>query len=494
MLHGGNAMSNPIGFLFIKLTKPEKKLSSSALARIQIYFRHYFMDHFDYKNGFLHAEDVSLTQLAAEVGTPFYCYSTETFRRHYRIFNEGLEGDSISGRVLTEAVALSAERPEIERGAKCSLIGLQRMVCFAVKANGSIGVLATLGAEGAGADVVSEGEIRLALAAGIPAEKIVFSGVGKQPSEMKFALEQGIFQFNVESLPELEALSEVAVSLGKEAGIALRVNPDVNPGTHAKISTGQKESKFGIPMEQALEVYARARDLPGISVQGVSVHIGSQLTTLEPFRNAFLRVRSLVEALRSAGHTITTVDLGGGLGIPYEQQGDAPPLPLAYGAMVREVMAGIDATLIFEPGRLIAGNAGILVAKVIYVKETLGISYLIVDAAMNDLIRPSLYDAYHEIVPVEQKPGQGVMVADIVGPVCETGDIFARKREMAAVQAGDLIAFRSAGAYGASMSSTYNARLLAPEVMVNGADYAVIRPRPSYEDMLSSQRIPAWLS
>lgn len=421
------------------------------------------MDHFTYKNGVLHAEDIDLTQLAGEVGTPFYCYSAATFARHYRVFDD-------------------------------ALAGLEHKICFAVKANSNIGVLATLAHLGAGADVVSEGEIRLALAAGIAPGDIVFSGVGKQPAEMRFALEQGIFQFNVESYPELEALSREAAALGKTAGIAVRVNPDVNPGTHAKISTGQKESKFGIPMEQALDVYRRAAELPGIRVQGVSVHIGSQLVTLEPFRHAFMRVRSLVEALRSAGHTITTVDLGGGLGIPYDQQQGAPPLPVAYGQMVREVMSGIDATLIFEPGRLIAGNAGILVTRVIYVKEALGQIYVIVDAAMNDLLRPSLYDAYHEIVPVVQEAGQGRIVADIVGPVCETGDSFATAREIANVKPGDLIAFRSAGAYGAVMASTYNARLLAPEVLVNGAQKTLVRSRPRYEEMIAAQRIPEWLS
>lgn len=421
------------------------------------------MDHFTYKNGVLHAEDIDLTQLAGEVGTPFYCYSAATFARHYRVFDD-------------------------------ALAGLEHKICFAVKANSNIGVLATLAHLGAGADVVSEGEIRLALAAGIAPGDIVFSGVGKQPAEMRFALEQGIFQFNVESYPELEALSREAAALGKTAGIAVRVNPDVNPGTHAKISTGQKESKFGIPMEQALDVYRRAAELPGIRVQGVSVHIGSQLVTLEPFRHAFMRVRSLVEALRSAGHTITTVDLGGGLGIPYDQQQGAPPLPVAYGQMVREVMSGIDATLIFEPGRLIAGNAGILVTRVIYVKEALGQIYVIVDAAMNDLLRPSLYDAYHEIVPVVQEAGQGRIVADIVGPVCETGDSFATAREIANVKPGDLLAFRSAGAYGAVMASTYNARLLAPEVLVNGAQKTLVRSRPRYEEMIAAQRIPEWLS
>ncbi len=421
------------------------------------------MDHFSYQNGILHAEAVNLTELANTVGTPFYCYSTATFERHYQVFDEALEG-------------------------------LPRKICFAVKACSNVAVLATLARLGCGADVVSEGEIRQTLAAGIAPENIVFSGVGKQESEMRFALEQGIFQFNVESLPELEALSQVATELGTQANIAVRVNPDVNPQTHAKISTGQKESKFGIPMEQALEVYAQARALPGIVVQGVSVHIGSQLTSLEPFHNAFLRVRALVEALRGAGHTITTVDLGGGLGIPYESQTNAPPLPVAYGAIVRETMQNIQATLLFEPGRLIAGNAGILVTRVIYVKQTLGQTYVIVDAAMNDMLRPSLYDAYHEIVPVEEAKAGQTMLADIVGPVCETGDTFATARRIANVEPGDLLAFRSAGAYGAVMGSTYNARLLTPEVMVKEGEFSIIRPRPSYEDMLAAQRLPVWLS
>ncbi len=421
------------------------------------------MDYFQYKDAVLHAEDIDITSLAGVVQTPFYCYSTATFARHYQVFNDGLEG-------------------------------LERLVCFAVKANSNIGVLATLAAQGCGADVVSEGEVRLALAAGIAPEKIVFSGVGKQEREMAFALSKGIFQFNVESLPELETLSRVAVSLNKEAAIAFRVNPDVNPETHAKISTGQKESKFGIPMEQAMGAYARAAELPGIKAQGVSVHIGSQLTSLEPFRNAFKRVRSLVEELRAAGHAITTIDLGGGLGIPYEQKASAPPLPQAYGDIVRDVMQGMDATFIFEPGRLIAGNAGLLVTKVIYVKESPETTYVIVDAAMNDLLRPSLYDAYHEIVPVEQAEHAEPVTVDIVGPVCETGDTFASARELPPVKAGDLLAFRSAGAYGAVMSSTYNARLMTPEVLVRGSDYAIIRPRPDYDEMLGTQRMPAWLA
>ncbi len=420
------------------------------------------MDHFQYRDGVLYAEDVALPEIAADVGTPFYCYSSATLVRHYEVFDQ----------------ALSA----LEK----------RMVCFAVKANSHVGVLATLARAGAGADVVSEGEIRQALVAGIPASRIVFSGVGKKPSEMRFALEAGIFQFNVESLPELHALSEQAVALGAEASIALRVNPDVNPETHAKISTGQKESKFGIPMEQALEVYATAASLPGIRVQGVSVHIGSQLTVLEPFRNAFLRVRALVEELRAAGHAIEVIDLGGGLGIPYTR-GNEPPLPDAYGAIVTEVMDGMDATFVFEPGRMIAGNAGIMVSEVIYVKQGAERNYLIVDAGMNDLVRPSMYDAHHDIVPVLEARQAETMVADVVGPVCETGDIFAKDREVAAVSPGDLVAFRSAGAYGAVMSGVYNSRPLIPEVLVHGAQYEVIRRRPSYEDMLGKQIMPTWL-
>ena len=419
------------------------------------------MDHFSYSHGILQAESCSLTVLADQVGTPFYCYSTATLQRHFQVMHE----------------ALSALNP---------------MICFAVKANSNLAVLATLAGAGSGADVVSEGEIRLALAAGIPAGKIVFSGVGKTREEMAYALEQGIYQFNVESWPEVETLHEVASGMNTQAAIAFRVNPDVEPGTHAKISTGQKASKFGIPVTQAIEFYDRAATLPGIKIQGVSVHIGSQLTRLEPFREAYQRLRRLVEQLRQAGHAIEVIDLGGGLGIPYCRE-EQPPLPTDYGAMVCEVFDGCAGQYVFEPGRLIAGNAGILVTKVIYVKESEGRRYVIVDAAMNDLLRPTLYEAHHEMVPVVQQEAGHTITADIVGPVCESGDFFAKDVELPEVQEGDLLAFRSAGAYGAVMSSTYNTRLLIPEILVNGRDYAVVRPRPTYEEILAQQQMPGWL-
>ncbi len=419
------------------------------------------MDFFQYKDGVLHAEDVSLPALANEVGTPFYCYSSETLKRHYRVFADGLSG-------------------------------LNPRICFAVKSNSNIAVLATLGKEGAGADVVSEGEIRLALAAGIPADRIVFSGVGKTREEMHYALQQNLFQFNVESWPEVMMLNEVAESLGVVAPVALRVNPDVEAGTHAKISTGHKASKFGISIAEAKRIFAQADQLKGLSLHGVSVHIGSQLTSLEPFRAAFLRVKSFVAELRAAGHTISTIDLGGGLGVPYQKMQE-PPLPASYGALVKEIFSDEKAQLVFEPGRLISGNAGILVTQVIYVKEAEEGTFVIVDAAMNDLLRPTLYDAYHDIIPVELKSSGKTMVADIVGPVCESGDTFATAREIAAVGPGDLLAFRTAGAYGAVMSSTYNARPLTPEVMVQGSTHAIIRKRPSYEEMMGLQRLPEWL-
>ncbi len=418
------------------------------------------VDHFQYKNGVLHAEDVSLERIASEVGTPFYVYSTATLQRHFRVFSEGL----------------AAVKP---------------LICFAVKCNSNRAVLATLAAEGAGADVVSQGEIRLALSAGIAPEKIVFSGVGKTREEMAYALEQGILQFNVESEPELEALSEVASGMGKVAAIAIRVNPDVDPKTHAKISTGKKETKFGVNMPQVLPIYAKAASLPGIKVQGVSMHIGSQLTSLDPFRAAYERAKQLVLDLRAEGHEITTLDLGGGLGIPYGDQPVAPPLPTLYGEMVTEVVGDLDCQLIFEPGRLIAGNAGLLVSEVIYVKQGESRSHVIVDAAMNDLVRPAMYDAHHSVMAVRETAEK--MTTDIVGPVCETGDIFAADREMAKVEAGDLIAFRSAGAYGAVMANIYNSRLLVPEVLVNGDAYAVIRKRPTYDDLLERDSIPNWI-
>jgi len=420
------------------------------------------MDHFNYKDAVLHAEDVALTEIAAAVGTPFYCYSTATLQRHYRIFQEAL-----------------AE--------------LKPLICYAVKANTTLAVLKTLAQEGCGADVVSEGEIRAALAAGIPAQKIVFSGVGKTREEMAHALTQGIFQFNVESESELYALSQVAHHMGETAAIALRVNPDVVPDTHAKISTGQKESKFGVPFVEAVALYAKAAKLPGIKVQGVSVHIGSQLTNLAPFASAFARVVELVKELRAAGHAITTLDLGGGLGIPYGNQADPPPLPSAYADIVKEATKGLDCQLIFEPGRLLAGNAGILVSRVIYVKHSESRIFVIADAGMNDLMRPTLYSAYHDIVPVKASESGETQIVDVVGPVCETGDIFASGRLLRLPEAGDLLAFRSSGAYGASMASTYNSRPLLAEVMVNGAEYAIVRPRQTYEELLKRDKLPDWL-
>jgi diaminopimelate decarboxylase len=418
------------------------------------------MDHFHYKDGVYHAEDVSLEKLAAEIGTPFYCYSTATLTRHYKVF---------SGHFS-------------DHNAK---------ICFAVKANSNLGVLNTLAKLGSGADVVSEGEIRLAMAAGIKPSDIVFSGVGKTASEMAYALDQNIFQFNVESEPELDLLNEVALSKGTKAKVAVRVNPDVDPRTHAKISTGQKESKFGIAMPNALPVYRYASALRGIDVQGVSVHIGSQLTNLEPFAQAFARVRSFVGELRAEGCNIKTLDLGGGLGIPYGQE--EPPMPDVYAEIAKREMLDLGCMLLFEPGRVLVGNAGILVSKVIYIKKSASRIFVIVDAAMNDLIRPTLYGAYHDIVPVKAPLGSAsTELVDVVGPVCETGDIFAEQRLLKVPSAGDLMVFRSAGAYGAVMSGTYNARPLIPEVMVNGTQSAVVRPRQTYEDLVGRDVIPSW--
>ena len=417
------------------------------------------MDHFTYKNGELFAEDVALTAIAKQVGTPFYCYSHATLTRHAQVFCE-------------------------------SLVTLKPLICFAVKSNSNIAVLKTLAAEGLGADVVSEGELRRALAAGIAASKIVFSGVGKTRAEMKFALEAGILQFNVESDRELIALNEVAGLLNRKAPIALRVNPDVDAKTHAKISTGKKENKFGIDIALAPEIYALAHSLPNIEIQGVSVHIGSQLTELAPFRKAYARVKTLVEGLRKNGITIRTIDLGGGLGVPYASD-DAPPLPQEYGALVSEMFGNFAADFIFEPGRLISGNAGILVTEVLYVKQAAQ-TYVIVDAGMNDLMRPALYDAVHAIVPVSQTGGE-VATVSVVGPVCESTDVFLKHVEMALPAEGDLLALRTAGAYGASLSNTYNSRLLVPEVMVKGDKYQVIRPRPNYDEMLAAEVIPAWV-
>ncbi len=418
------------------------------------------MDHFHYKDGLYHAEGVALDRLAQEIGTPFYCYSTATLERHYNIFSGHFSG-------------------------------MDTKICFAVKANGNLAVLKTLAKLGCGADVVSEGEIRLALAAGVKPSDIVFSGVGKTASEMAFALSKNIFQFNVESIPELQLLNDTALAHKTRANIAIRVNPDVDPKTHAKISTGQKESKFGVAMSQALPLYKQAASLPGIAVQGVSVHIGSQLTKLEPFAQAFARVREFVGELRAAGIAIKVVDLGGGLGIPYGQ--DEPPLPEAYADIVKREVGDLGCKLVFEPGRVLVGNAGILVTRVIYVKQSETRTIIIVDAAMNDLIRPTLYEAWHDIVHVRPPENAATELADVVGPVCETGDIFAEQRLMKLPKAGDLLALRSAGAYGACMASTYNARPLVPEIMVNGGEYAVVRARQSYEDLIGRDTLPEWL-
>ena len=421
------------------------------------------MDHFLYRNGSLHAEDVALAEIAAAVGTPFYCYSTATLTRHYQLFTEALSP-------------------------------LPHLVCFAIKSLSNIAVLKTLGDLGAGMDVVSGGEYLRAKAAGVPGNRIVFSGVGKTRAEMRLVLEGGIRQFNLESEPELRALSAVASEMGVTAPITIRVNPDVDARTHEKIATGKKENKFGIPIDRAVAVYAEAAALPGIEVVGIDVHIGSQLTELEPFEQAFQKVADLTQTLRAAGHTIRRLDLGGGLGIPYTRSNEAPPLPQDYAAMIKRTLGHLDCEIEIEPGRLISGNAGILVSSVIYVKQGEGRDFLILDAAMNDLVRPSMYDAYHDIIPViEGAPGDPTRPFDIVGPVCETGDTFAKAREMPLLAAGDLVAFRSAGAYGAVMASEYNSRPLIPEVLVNGDQFAVIRERPTFDEMISRDRLPEWL-
>ncbi|WP_321500791.1 diaminopimelate decarboxylase [Breoghania sp.] len=421
------------------------------------------MHHFSYRNGVLHAEDVSVADIAREVGTPFYCYSTATLERHYKVFSGAFDG-------------------------------IDSLVCYAVKANSNQAVLTTLARLGAGMDVVSEGELRRALAAGVPASRIMFSGVGKTREELAFALDQDILCFNVESEPELEELSRVASGKGRTARISLRINPDVDARTHAKISTGKSENKFGIPWKRAREVYGRAAALPNIEVTGIDMHIGSQITELEPFDAAFARLGELIEALRSDGHEIEHIDLGGGLGIPYRNNNEPPPHPEAYAALVKKHVERLGCRIICEPGRLIAGNAGILVSEVVYVKHGAGKTFVIADAAMNDLVRPTLYEAWHEIGPVkEPAPDAPRMVADIVGPVCETGDYLGHDRDLPELASGDLIAVYSAGAYGAVQSSTYNSRRLVPEVMVNGDTFAVIRPRPSYEDLIALDRVPDWL-
>ena len=421
------------------------------------------MHHFSYHNGILHAEGVSLVHLAKEVGTPFYCYSTATLERHYRVLSQAFSG-------------------------------LNALFCYALKANSNQAVIMTLARLGAGMDVVSEGELRRARAAGVAADKIIYAGVGKTKSEMAYALQEGILSFNVESEAELEQLSALATAAGLTASISFRVNPDVDPKTHAKISTGKKENKFGIPFADAPRLYARAAALPGIAATGIHMHIGSQITELEPFRDAFMLMRNLVLELRGDGHELRHLDLGGGLGVPYRGDNDIPPEPSEYARIIAETVGDLDLTLILEPGRMIAGNAGILVGKVIYTKEGADKRFTIVDAAMNDLIRPTLYDAYQDIWPVaESKRSEPNVMQDIVGPVCETGDYLALDRALPPLDAGDLFAVMTAGAYGAVMASTYNTRLLVPEVLVRGNDYAIIRPRPGYDDLIGLDQIPSWL-
>ena len=421
------------------------------------------MDHFLHKNGVLHAEDVAIPDIVASVGAPFYVYSTATLTRHFQLFDD-------------------------------ALAGMDHLVCYAMKAASNQAILQTLAKLGAGMDVVSGGEYARARAAGVPGERIVFSGVGKTRDEMRLALTGGIRQFNVESEPEMVVLSAVATELGVKAPITIRVNPDVDAKTHAKIATGKSENKFGIPISRARAVYAQAAALPGIDVIGIDVHIGSQLTQLEPFELAYQKVAELTETLRADGHNIRRLDLGGGLGIPYTRSNEAPPLPTDYGAMAKRVLGHLNCEIEIEPGRLIAGNAGILVSQVIYVKEGEDRKFLILDAAMNDLIRPAMYDAHHDIEPViEPQAGADRATYDVVGPVCESGDTFAKGREMAQMNAGDLVAFRSAGAYGAVMSSEYNTRPLIPEVMVNGSEFAVIRSRPSFDEIINRDTIPEWL-
>ncbi len=421
------------------------------------------MDHFQYRGGVLHAEDVPLASIAETVGTPTYVYSTATLTRHFRVFDE-------------------------------ALAGMPHLICYAMKANSNLAVLRVLAKLGAGMDVVSGGEYRRARAAGVEPSRIVFSGVGKTRAEMEMALREGIRQINVESEPELQALSVVAAGLGLRAPITIRVNPDVDARTHPKIATGLSDTKFGIPIGRARAIYAEAARLPGIDVVGIDVHIGSQLTELAPFAQAFEKLAELTRALRADGHDIRRLDLGGGLGIPYRQVSEAPPLPFDYGEVIRSTVGDLGCEIEIEPGRMLAGNAGVLLSEVIYRKTGADRDFLILDAAMNDLIRPAMYDAWHDVVPVRKPVPRGKRApVDIVGPVCETGDIFARARPMPQVDAGDLVAFRSAGAYGAVMASEYNSRPMVPEVLVSGDQFAVVRARPSFDEMLNRDTIPDWI-
>ena len=421
------------------------------------------MHHFDYRDGVLNAEQVDLVRLAGEVGTPFYCYSVATIERHYKVF-AGAFAD------------------------------VRALVCYAMKANSNQAVVATLARLGAGADVVSLGELMRARAAGIPPDRIMFSGVGKTAQELAAAVDQGILCVNVESEPELELLAGIAAAKGRTANVSLRVNPDIDARTHAKIATGKSENKFGIPISRAREVYAHAAKLAGVRVSGVDMHIGSQITELEPFGNAFALLSGFVRTLRADGHAIEHVDLGGGLGIPYRDDNEPPPDPDAYAAVVKRATRDLDCTLIFEPGRLIVGNAGILVSRVLFLKRGETKTFVIVDAAMNDLVRPTLYEAHHEIWPVRRAPpGAPRIRADVVGPVCESGDYLALDRDLVEPAPGDLVAVMSAGAYGAVQAGTYNTRALVPEVLVNGAEWALVRPRVGVEALIRLDRMPPWL-
>lgn len=421
------------------------------------------MHHFAYRDGIMHAEDNDLRTMAAEVGTPFYCYSTATLVRHYRVFRD-------------------------------AFAGADSLICYAMKANSNQSVLKTLAREGAGMDIVSLGELKRALAAGVPGERIVFSGVGKTREEMAAAIDAGILCFNVESEPEAEALSQVALSKETRAPVSFRINPDVDARTHAKISTGKFDNKFGVPISRAREIYAHAATLKGLKITGVDMHIGSQITDLQPFDDATRLITELARELMADGHQLHHLDLGGGLGVPYRTDNDPPPHPDAFARAVRRHTDPLGLKIMFEQGRLIAGNAGILVTQVIYVKHGEGKTFVIVDAAMNDLIRPTLYEAYHAILPVvEPAPDAPRMTVDIVGPVCESGDFLALGREMPALKPGDLLAVMTAGAYGAVQAGTYNTRLLVPEVLVDGDRFAIVRPRPSYDDLIGLDRIPAWL-
>lgn len=421
------------------------------------------MHHFVYRGGVLHAEDVSLDAIASEVGTPFYCYSSATLERHYKVF-----ADAFSGA--------------------------DALVCYSIKANSNLAVLKTLGKLGSGMDVVSEGELRRARAAGVAPEKVVFSGVGKTRNEMAYALGEGIYGFNVESEAELAALSEVAEQMGSTARVAFRINPDIDPKTHKKISTGKAEDKFGVPYDRARSLYREAAGLPGINPCGIHMHIGSQITDLKPFQDAFALLRELAEQLKNDGCDLEFINFGGGLGVPYRGNNDVPPHPDEYAAIVMAAAKDLNVKLLFEPGRMIAANAGILVTRVLYTKTGATKSFTIVDAGMNDLIRPTLYEAWHSIMPVDERVNEAPeQLTDVVGPVCETGDYLALDRKLPEFSSGDLMAVLTAGAYGAVQSSTYNTRPLIPEVLVNGSDYAVIRPRLTYEDMLDRDKLPNWL-